>query len=589
MKRVFPIRYLLMALVILAAPLSAFSGSSPLSIEASVDKTVITADERLTLKITVSGEIAGTLPTPSVPKHEGFDIEGGPLRSSSFSWINGKVSASKTISYTLRPHSAGTFKVGETSVTYNGETYVAKPIEIRIEKADLPPSAASEGKEDIQSLSADPLGRVMVSASLNKSQVFVGESIVYTFSFFRKVRLWESPQLSMPDFSDFWVEDLPTSRKAREVIIKGERYIREDVKKILYPSQEGRLTIQAASIGVAIDPFAKPIVLSAEPVGIEVLPLPPKPENFSGAVGNFTIKSEVDNKKAAEGEPVTIKVELAGIGNIKALPAPIFEETGDFKSYEPKDSMEISTLNELIAGTKTFEYLFIPLKSGILSLPSFSFTFFDAEDKKFKTVRTNPVEIEVQGTKLRSMTEPTKGDGEKTSAEEAQERKLRPIRTKSDLGNWNPRIYTGGLYPWVIASLPLLLTLVLYSKKMSKEKAARKNVSKTAFSILHRAENMIMSDHSQDFFPTAFSALTYYLLDTFQLSKAATKEEVLKNLERLDFSEELISNVKKVFHTADLGIYAPTKYGKREMEQFLSDARQIIGDFEKIKSMKMRR
>ncbi len=229
------IKGVLISCLFLALFQPALSSATPISIEAFTDKTKIKMGERLTLTIKIWGEVSGSFPTPSTPSHDGFDIIGPPYQSSSFSWVDGRVSSTKTVTYTLIPHSTGTFLIGRATINFRGDTYTTKPVEVTVEEA---PEPSLEEEEDFSGISADPYGRIMVSASIDKSQVYVGEPVLYTFSFFRNVRFWEPPQYYPPDFTDFWVEDLPRDDKAREVLIRGKSTSGRTSKR--FSSRRGR-------------------------------------------------------------------------------------------------------------------------------------------------------------------------------------------------------------------------------------------------------------------------------------------------------------------------------------------------------------
>lgn len=555
--------------------------ANEITVESYVDKNTLPMGDKLTLTVKISGQVVGSLPPSSLPGHDGFDIVGQPFQSSSFSFVNGQISASKTMNYTLLPRSAGSFTIGAVTVSYKGNEYRSKPIQVTVTTA--PQIEQPEGKDDkLSLLSADPLGRILVSASVNKKQAYIGESILYTFSFFHKVRLWESPQYNPPPFTDFWSEDLPDQKGGREVIIKGERYRRQDIKKVLFPTRAGSLAIGSTTISALIDPFARPVTLSTQPIELEVLPFPKEPKGFSGIAGNFTIEARVDERKAKEGEPVIVKVDIAGVGNIKAITPPIYEESEFFRGYEPKDSMDISTFSDMISGTKSFEFLFVPLQSGDLKLPVFSFTYFDPDEKKFKTVKTKEITLSVKASDspaLFKSAEPgaLTGNG-------AAGKKLRPIRMKSSLANWNPLFYLQGIYLALIILPPLLLAGILYARRASQKQEKNSGPFKRALKSLKLAESMINAEESKAFFTETSSALVDYFAGKLNMPPASvSKEEIGIALGEAGCPDELLNRIEKVMTMADMGRFSPTRYSREEMETFLDEAARVIRDCDSMK------
>jgi len=553
-----------------------------LSVEADTDRTNLAIGERLTLTIKVTADISGSLPDPELPGHTGFEIVGRPYQSSSFSWVNGKVSSSKTVSYTLMAREAGSFSIGESRVSYNGVDYKTEALEVSVEEGAEPDASGEEG-EDRTSLdiSGDSYGNVMVSGTLDKETVYAGEWVVYTFSFFRRIRLWETPSYVSPDFKDFWVEDISRSSPAKEVVVKGEKYVRQDIKKALFPTKPGEITIESARITLQTAPFSNPLTLSTKPLKLEVLPLPEEPPAFSGAVGNFAIEAMTDKQTVKEGEPVSVKVKIAGVGNIKALPQPLYEESELFRGYEPKDSVEISTLNDLISGAKTFEYLFIPVKAGNLQLPEFSFTFFDPAEEQFRTINTERIGLEVL--------EDTGDAASFLDTEQSKEgdqfrvrKNLHPIRTKSDLANWRVKSYIRGIYPWIIALPPLFLLLAAAARKRPRRRAKGERGQAAIDEDLKKAELLIDSGKDKEFFSITVMVLKKYIMDRLKIpAKVMTKDEFIGALENTDCSREMIETTADLLDKADIGRYSPTRHSKTEMEEFLEEVKGIMRSLEK--------
>lgn len=572
----------LAVVIVLFSLLPSIASGALLSVEVQTDKPAVTMGERLTLTIKISGEISGSLPDPALPGHDGFDIVGVPYQSSSFSWINGRVSSSKTVHYTLIPRSEGVFSIGQTEVSYRGEIFASSPVDVTVEKK----AEATDTEGDIEpatGMSADPYGRVIVSTKLNKKKVYVGEPVVYTFSFFNRVRLWENPEFSPPDFTDFWVEELPGNKTPGEVIIKGERYRREEIKKALFPTREGDFTIKSTSVTVQMDPFAKPVVLVTDPLELEVFPLPAEPEGFKGAVGNFTIEASADKKKVKAGEPVSVKVKLAGVGNIKGLHPPIYEDSDNFVGYEPKDTMEISTLNDLISGIKTFEYLFIPMKEGELTLPVFSLTFFDPADEKYKTVKAGEMSLTVLKGEGSQAVAAGQSDGPQHINERNDiKKRLMPLRMKSRLGNWRPASYLKGPSLLLIILPPLIFLSVFYLKGASRRKSQEQKAYLRAAAALKVAEKMMREGQDKDFFAKANTALKDYLLHHFHLARAGeSRDELLTQLSEMNLPGDLIQRIKEAFDSAEIGRYAPTRSDETEMASFIAEVRSIIEGCEK--------
>lgn len=556
--------------------------ASEIAIEAFTDKTAITMKDRLVLTVKISGEVIGSLPEPYELSYDGFDVIRRPSTSSSYSWINGKISSSKTITYILMPKSEGSFLVGKASIDYKGEIHTSKPVEVKVAAA-APVAEEKDMPGQTTTMMADPLARVLVSAALDKDQVYLGEAVLYTFSFFRKIRLWESPEYNPPTFADFWAEDLPKDTNQKEVIIRGERYLREDIKKVLYPAKDGFIEIGSTNIVVKLDPFARPTTLTTEPLELEVLPLPAEPEGFLGAVGNFSISTDMETTKVKDGEPVTVKVHIAGLGNINAISPPTYEESEFLRGYEPKDSVEISTLNNMISGTKTFEFLFITLKPGKIKLPTFKFTYFDPAEERYKTLHTKEINLTVKDTGRGGVLS-SNPDQAEFYGSDVQKKTLRPIHMKSELDNWNPLSYMGGTHLIMLIFPPFILLIVFIFKKNANKRAGGLKGIKRALEALKKVNSLINPENSRDFFSGTVTILNDYFVYLLGLPSAAmAKEELHMHLSQAGIPKELLGRIDKALAMAEMGRFSPTRYGQEDMEAFHKEVKDIIHSCKDLK------
>ena len=99
---------------------------------------------------------------------------------------------------------------------------------------------------------------------------------------------------------------------------------------MVYPQITGKLRIPSVTFTGVIrptlddfDPFAFmndggdiPRQLQAEGLTIDVVPLPQKPANFSGAVGKLSMTAQLSKSNIKEGDPINLRVVIAGIGNL---------------------------------------------------------------------------------------------------------------------------------------------------------------------------------------------------------------------------------------------------------------------------------
>ena len=96
---------------------------------------LLTLDDTVQYTLSVSGNSAGNAPSPTLPKFENLSVV-GTSQSSSFSFINGQTSVSKSFLYTLRPEKTGQAHIGQATININGQNYTTEPIDIKVTKAE---------------------------------------------------------------------------------------------------------------------------------------------------------------------------------------------------------------------------------------------------------------------------------------------------------------------------------------------------------------------------------------------------------------------------------------------------------------------
>ena len=130
------------------------------------------------------------------------------------------------------------------------------------------------------------------------------------------------------------------------------------------------------------------MTVTSQPILLHVSPLPKdnRPQDFSGAIGQFDFQADVSPLQVKAGDPLTLKMDLKGSGNFKNLKMPVFKALG-FKSYEPqiKD----------VGDEKTAEEVIIPTSAGIKEVPALHFSYFDTSIKDYKTITQGPFAIQV--------------------------------------------------------------------------------------------------------------------------------------------------------------------------------------------------
>jgi hypothetical protein len=136
---------------------------------------------------------------------------------------------------------------------------------------------------------------------------------------------------------------------------------------------------------------AQPLTVPADSMKVTVRSLPSsgRPDNFSGAVGNFNMEMDVQPRDVTAGDPITMSVRITGQGNFETISMPSVNLGSDFRRYDPK-------LIESTPESKAFEQVFIPRSDQIKELPPVAFTYFDPQAGKYQTIVRGPYPLNVK-------------------------------------------------------------------------------------------------------------------------------------------------------------------------------------------------
>ncbi|MEI7904458.1 MAG: BatD family protein [Candidatus Firestonebacteria bacterium] len=378
------------------------AAAEELTVSAVLDRNVVEAGGQLNLQVTVGGQAT---PALNVPALNDFNVfTGGQSRQSNISFVNGQMSTTTTViyNYTLTPKGIGKFTIPSFTAEYKGKTYKSEPLQVEVLKGTAQPAAAAAAAGAATPAKSDD---IFVQVTVNKNRVYVNEPVTLTFSLYSRVQLLGQPQYSAPDTTGFWKEDLPP-----QINTNRNGYAVTELKTALFPAAPGEYTIGKAALVCAVpsreenDFFSgffargKNIRLESRPVAITVLPLPAegRPADFSGTVGRFNLSLSADKKELKTNDAVTLICTISGSGNIKTVGEPKLLLSDEFKKYETVTDMKLNKENYEVKGSKTFKTVLVPRKAGQLTLPAVTYSYFDYLDKKYKTLVSAPIQLNVK-------------------------------------------------------------------------------------------------------------------------------------------------------------------------------------------------
>lgn len=135
--------------------------------------------------------------------------------------------------------------------------------------------------------------------------------------------------------------------------------------------------------------------IQSAPGLFNIRPLPPAPDGFTGAVGQFTVASEVEAEEIRVGESLTWRVTLAGTGNWPAIrglaPRQVSRDFEVVGAPELEEAEGAGLFERSLSETVTL----IPQRAGRYVLSDFEMVVFDPQSGRFERVRADAITLEV--------------------------------------------------------------------------------------------------------------------------------------------------------------------------------------------------
>ena len=555
------------------------------------------------------------------PEFTDFDVLAGPYTStsSSTSFVNGHRTSSftQTYTYTLMAQKAGTFTISPAVVKVDGENVQSNGVRITVLPEDEQPqqqgsqsSAAGSQLQQSQSGSSGSVSseNLFVRTIASKTRVHEQECLMISYKlYFANVDVAQlTNNTKLPEFTGFLKQDLEQGEIQTNLEHYNGRNYQTAVlyRTILYPQHSGDITIDPAKFEAVLrvqtqqrsrsifDDFFGTYtnvtkMLTAPGVTIHVDALPSgKPAGFSGGVGRFSLTPSISQTEVQTNDAVTIKLDITGTGNMKLLKTPAIDWPEGFEPYDPKVTNNFNTTANGVSGTKSIEYLAIPRNAGEYTIPAVAFSYFDIDEKIYKTLHTPEYTIHV---KRGAGSSSDKGDeGAVVSYTQKEDIKqlgtdIRYIDTKAPSGKTAYKIQNTD-FIWAFYVVPLLIALILLVvlRKQIKENADAsrvryKRANKVAQKRLKAASAALKANNKDAFYAAIEQAAWTYLSDRLSIPTAdLNKENIASILRQKGVSDTLIADVKNVLSTAEFARYAPST--DHAMDDLYRDTANLINN-----------
>ena len=555
---------------------------SQVTFEAKLSKKKLGLNERLRIDFVMNEN--GDDFTP--PDFKGFNVVGGPNQSVSNSWINGKRSFSKTYSYFLSPQLKGKIKILQATVKISGEIYKTSPLIVEV-------TSAVDKPNDPNNIDYIADENIHLVAEISNSNPYLNEgiTILYKLYYRNPITISDVQELESPKFSDFWNHII----KIPKITVERGTYKNEPYnevvwrKVVLYPQKTGKLVLEPLSLNLSVgiptqkrDFFGSKIYRQVQKttttgkniISVKALPEKNKPDNFTGAVGQFDLDVVLSKKSLKASESFQAKVKVNGKGNLKLFKLPKIVVPNTLELYEPEYKENIKVLLSGMKGSIEDSYTIVPQFQGKYPIPEISFSFFDPLKKEYKTLNSFELIVDVFDGPSNL------NDNNKISRSEKKEfnndNSFNFIELSTKFSSikkeqfWNTTLF------WLLFSLPLILIILLIifkevflNRKENQKSLIQRRNEKLARKFLGSAKREI--NNYQNFYEVLERALHNYLkakllIETTEFSKnkivnllvkknvdliyANEYVDLLENCEIVRFSKESNINTKDDYDNA---------------------------------------
>ena len=551
----------------------------------------VAVGQQFRLTYTVNSQDVSGFRMGQVPS-EAFEILMGPSTStqSSFSMINGQTSQTSSVTYTyiLSALKNGTFTIPAATINVGGNHVKSNALKIEVVGTAQGGGSRQGGRAQQQNEmraagSAISGSDLFIKVSASKQRVYEQEPILLTYKVYTLVSLTQL-EGKMPDLKGFHTQEIPLPQ---EKSFKIEQFNGRNYKTVtwsqyvMFPQMSGKLQVPPITFnGIVVqqnrnvDPFEAFFnggsgyvevkkQIKAPGVTIDVMPLPKRPAGFSGGVGSFKMKTEIDKTDLKTNDPLTVRVTISGTGNMKLMKAPEVKFPKDFDTYDVKTTDKTRLTAGGLEGSMIYEYLAVPRHQGKFTVPAIEFTYFDTAEKQYKTLTSESYDLDIaKGEGGESAVQSYGGDQEEIQmlANDIRFIKLDEVSNEDDDNR-----YFGSTQHIIslIGLLCLFIAIIIAFRKRAIEnadlvKVRGKRANKIATKRLKKSARLMKDNKPGEFYDEALRALWGYVGDKLNIPvEQLSRENISDRLSARQVDEAVIRQFIEAIDECEFERYAP--------------------------------
>ncbi|MBX3359016.1 MAG: BatD family protein [Phycisphaeraceae bacterium] len=418
-----PLLPLVFVLTAILAPLGSARAAGPVSVSAELSTTQTYVGDSVQLHVVVDGTTSAEQPV--VPGVDGLAVRYDNMIDASQRIqmnINGRVTDRSIIrvvfQYEVTPTRAGVMTIPSIPVTVDGQVYRTVPVSLSaVEPADT---------DDFK-----------LAVSLSSAEAYVGEPVRLTVTWYvsKPVRKYvfslpdadgaydllpaPSPRPDTvaaddPRFANLTVMGSPVVGTISRATVNGRTFNTITFEQVLIPRKPGSITLGPlraafeAIVGQRQRGFFDSIfddlsvserfVVSAPKATLAVKPLPSegRPSNFSGLVGEYSLRADATPTAVNVGDPITVTVTVSGPPPLDLVQSiPIERQRSIYESFKlPSEP----TLPQIDRDHALFTYTLRARSDGVKQIPPIELPYFDTKSGEYRVARSDPIPLTVRPT-----------------------------------------------------------------------------------------------------------------------------------------------------------------------------------------------
>lgn len=589
----------IVAILGLLAPAADAMAQAGLAYE-TIQPEHIRIGESATLRVISLG---GDLPEVPLPVVSGlsFELIG---RSQGLEFVNGTSVPSTSILIRVTPQMAGIFSI--PGLSPKSEPLVLDVVSeddsnpsalIKPKPPPTPPLVATAPLPKGVQLKAG--GAAFVKLVMPARAVYVGESVPVDIEVGVRPGIVTSLNgLPTLNGGEFTLNNLSRQPERRDKVIDGSPFLVMTWHSVLAAVKPGDFSLSVDTpLSVKINtrsaedmafaawlggPFLqsmyngiapKDISVASPTTELKVLPLPTegRPKDFSGAVGDFQVSSDISPARAAAGDPVTLRLHVTGVGNFDRVDSTMFDHLDHWRTYPAKSSF---TPSDAVGykGEKVFEQPLIAAQAGEQSIPGLELSYFSPSTRRYERARTSPIKVLIAASLAdSSLSAPPAEVHSLHGASES--RSARGLRADHPLPQNSVSELTPLYFQTSFLAVPATLALILAGGWFAVRPNPARATSKAAERALAQLRAAARSGDSSSFFDAARKVLLQTYAARWQLSPDEITVADLRG--RLGTAGE---DIERLFAIADEAKYSDYRPAGTDFQRWLGLVRgQLAG------------